>query len=183
MRLVVAISGASGVVLGAKTLEALRGTAEVHLVVSKAAEKTFEYEVGKSVSLPCFRQYDEKDFMAPIASSSFPVDGMVVVPCSVKTLAAVAHGFADNLVTRAAENVLRMRKRCVLVVRETPLGLAAIENMRAAHLAGATILPPSVAYYHRPATLADMEGFLVGKILDQFGIPHSLYRSWTGEHE
>jgi len=103
---------------------------------------------------------------------------MVIIPCSMKTLAAVAHGYADNLISRAAENVLRLGKKLVLVPRETPLSLPAIENMRAAKLAGAVILPPVVAYYHRPCTVDDITDFIVGKVLDVLGIEHKLYRRW-----
>lgn len=178
MRLIVAVTGASGVVLAARLLDELRDH-EVHLIVSDAARAVLRHELG-SEDLPAARRYGEDDWASPLASSSFVIDGMVIVPCSMKTLAMVGHGLSSNLIGRAAENALRMGRRLVLVPRETPLSLAAIDSMRQAKLAGAVILPPSMAYYFHPHTLDDMSNFIVGKILDVFGISHSLYRQWEG---
>ena len=183
MRIVVGISGASGVVLGARLLEALADDHEVHLVVSKAALRTLEYEASKGIALPCKRRYEPTDLAAPIASSSFRIDGMAIVPCSLKTLGTIAAGIGDDLLSRAAENALKMRRRLVLMVRETPLSLIAIENMRAVTLAGAIVLPPAAAYYHRPRTLSDMNDFFVGKVLDALDIENNLYRHWEGPEE
>ena len=178
MRLVVAITGASGPVIAVRLLEELQSH-EIHLVVTQAAEQVMAHELG-SPTLPSAHRYASDELDAPIASSSFPVDGMVVAPCSMKTLSAVAQGYTNNLVTRAADNVLRMKRRLVLVPRETPLSLAAIENMRAACLAGAVILPPAIAYYFEPRSVDDITDFVVGKILDALEIPHELYRRWSG---
>ena len=180
MRLVVAITGASGAVIAQRLLEFLHREHQVFLVVSRAARQVIEFELGENASLPCDERYDSENLLAPLASSSFAVDAMVVVPCSMKTLAAIAHGYADNLIVRAAENALRMGKPLVLVPRETPLSLMDIENMHRAKLAGAIILPPVVAYYHKPRTVDEVTDFIVGKILDVLGIEHRLYRRWAG---
>lgn len=179
MRIVVAITGASGAVLARRLLENLRSH-EVHLIISKTAHRVIELELGKEAELPCHASYESDDFGSPLASSSFPVDAMVVIPCSMKTLAAIAHGYADNLIVRAAENVLKMGRPLVLVPRETPLSLMDIENMRAAKLAGAVILPPVLTYYHHPRTVEEMTDFIVGKVLDVLGMEHNLYRRWGG---
>jgi len=184
MKLVVAITGASGPIMAVRLLGHLRDH-EVHLVVTRAAELVIQEEVG-APELPCFRRYLETDLDASIASSSYLVDAMVIVPCTSKTMSAIAHGFTDNLVTRAADIALRMRRRLVLVPRETPLSLPTIESMRLACLAGASIVPPNMAYYHAPQTVDDVTDFFVGKILDQLGtpeelgVPDDLYRRWIG---
>ena len=179
MKLAVAITGASGVVLGQRLLQQLTDH-EVHLVISDAGRRVIAHELG-DVSLSATRTYDEHAIGAPISSSSFLIDAMAIVPCSMKTLAAVAHGYADNLIVRAAEIMLRTGRPLVLVPRETPLSLAAIENMRQAKLAGAIILPPVMAYYFGPKTVDDGTDFCVGKRLDLLGMEHSLYRRWAGE--
>lgn len=178
MRLVVAITGASGAVLAWRLLQEL-GAHEVDLITTPAAQTVIRHELGQPV-LPASRCFTADQLDAPIASSSCLVDAMVVIPCSMKTLAAIAHGYSGNLVTRAAENVLRARKKLVLVPRETPLSLAAIDNMRAAFLAGAVILPPVMAYYYAPRSVGEVTDFFVGKVLDALGLPHELYRRWSG---
>jgi len=178
MRLIVAVTGASGAILAAGLLNQLREH-EVYLIVSDAARIVLRHELGTE-DLPASRRYGEDDWNSPLASSSFVADGMVVVPCSMKTLAMVGHGLSSNLVGRAAESILRMGRRLVLVPRETPLSLAAIESMRQARLAGAVILPPNMAYYFHPRTLDDMNAFIEGKILDVLGLPHDLYARWEG---
>ena len=178
MRLVVAITGASGAAMAVRLLQELQSH-EVHLVVTQAAYSVIHHELGDP-ALPSTYRFEATDLDAPIASSSYGIDAMVVIPCSMKTLAAVAHGYTSNLVARAADNVLRMGKRLVLVPRETPLSLAAIENMRAACMAGAVILPPSMAYYFGPESVDDVTDFFVGKVLDVLGLPHNLYRRWSG---
>lgn len=178
MRLIVAVTGASGVVLAVRLLEQL-AEHEVHLLVSDAARQVLLHELGTE-ELPASHRYGENDWDAPLASSSFVADGMVIIPCSMKTLAMVAHGLSTNLIGRAAENTLRTGHRLILLPRETPLSLAAIENMRLAKMAGAVILPPNMAFYFRPKTLDDMNAFVVGKVLDILGIEHTLYRRWDG---
>ena len=183
MRYVIGMTGASGAVMTARLLEQLRHR-EVHLVMTRAARILADHELGDSRVLHATHQYSaEDDLDAPIASSSCLWDAMVIVPCSVKTLAAVAHSYASNLVVRAADIALRTRRPLILVVRETPLSLPTIENMRAASLAGATILPPSMAYYFEPESVDDVTDFFVGKIMDLLGLPHSLYRRWSSPAE
>jgi len=178
VHVIVAITGASGAVMALRLLQEL-GDHQVDLIVTEAAQMVIRHELGQP-HFPASRRFAPNQLDAPIASSSCPVDAMVVIPCSMKTLAAIAHGYADNLVTRAAENVLRTRKKLVLVPRETPLSLAAIENMRAAALAGAIILPPVMAYYFQPQSVDEVTDFFVGKVLDALGLPHELYRRWSG---
>lgn len=178
MRLIVAVTGASGAILAKRLLEELRDH-ETHVIVSEAARVVVRHELGED-DFPAAFRYGEDDWSSPLASSSFLADGMVIVPCSMKTLAMVAHGLSSNLIGRAADNMLRMGRRLVLVPRETPLSLAAIENLRLAKMAGAVILPPNMAFYFGPQTLDDMVGFVVGKIMDALGLPHTLYRRWEG---
>jgi len=179
MKIIVAVTGASGVVLAKRLVEELKGH-EVHLIVTAAAEDVARHE---KVDLEGLRKkaakvHGEHDMYSPLASSSNILDAMVVVPCSMKSLSAMANGYSENLVTRAAENVLKMGGRLVVVPRDTPLTLAAIENMRALKLGGAIILPPNVAYYSNPKTVGDITDFMVGKVLDVLRINHRLYRRW-----
>lgn len=182
MEIVVAITGASGVIIGVRLLEALAelGGHQVHVLVSRGAEAVFAHELEADVQLPAAYRWAVDDFTAPIASSSRAAQAMVVAPCSMKTLAAIAHGYADDLIGRAAEIMLRLGRPLILMPRETPLSLPAIENMRLAKLAGALILPPVVAYYPRPATVDDVTDFFVGKVLDLLNLEHDLYRRWGG---
>ena len=179
MKIVVAVTGASGTVLAERLLENLKGH-ETHLIVSSGAAEVADHEgvdikaLGKLAS----KVHGERDMHSPLASSSNILDAMVVVPCSMKTLSAIANGYADNLITRAAENVLKLGGRLIVAPRDTPLTLAAIENMRRLKLAGAVILPPNVAYYSGPKTIDDVTDFITGKILDALRIDHVLYRRW-----
>ncbi len=180
MEIVIAITGASGVTIGARLLEVLaeREEHQVHLLLSSGAEAVITHELGVVVPLPATHRWKPDDLAAPIASSSRAPDAMVVSPCSMKTLSAIAHGYASDLIGRTAEIMLRMGRPLILMPRETPLSLPAIENMRKARLAGAIILPPMVAYYPRPQTMADVTDFFVGKVLDMLGLEHDLYRRW-----
>lgn len=180
MELVVAITGASGVAIGMRLLEVLaaQGTHQVHLLVSRSGEAVIAHELGSGVALPATWRWDVDDVAAPLASSSRAPGAMVVAPCSMKTLSAIAHGYAADLVVRTAEIMLRLNRPLVLMPRETPLSLPAIENMRLARLAGAILLPPIVAYYPRPRSLDDLTDFFVGKVLDVLGLEHDLYRRW-----
>jgi len=179
VRYVIGMTGASGAVMAARLLEQLRSH-EVDLVMTRAARIVANHELGDDEVLHAVHHYNaEEDLDAPIASSSCLWDAMVVVPCSVKTLAAVANSYASNLVVRAADIALRTRRPLILVLRETPLSLPTIENMRTACLAGATILPPSMAYYFEPQSVDDVTDFFVGKIMDLLGLSHSLYRRWS----
>ncbi len=179
MEIVVALTGASGVAIGARLLQVLsEGGHLVHALVSRGAEAVISHELGGRLDLQATHRWDVQDYSAPIASSSRAPDAMVIAPCSMKTLSAVANGYADDLIARSAENMLRMGRPLILMPRETPLSLPAIENMRRAKLAGAIILPPVVAYYPEPRTTDDMTDFFVGKVLDLLGLDHSLYRRW-----
>ncbi|WP_037062819.1 UbiX family flavin prenyltransferase [Pseudonocardia acaciae] len=184
-RLVVGITGASAPQLGIHLLRSLRalGGVETHLVISRAAHRTIELETGltpSQVAELADVHHRRGDIAASIASGSFPTIGMVVVPCSMKTLAGIAHGYGDDLLNRAADVTLKERRRLVLVTRETPLSLVHLRNMVAVTEAGATVLPPTPAFYQRPTEIDDLLGHLSGKVLDQFGIAHDLYRRWRG---
>ncbi|MBI4392874.1 MAG: UbiX family flavin prenyltransferase [Euryarchaeota archaeon] len=179
MRIIVAVTGASGVVIGKRLLEELNARGhETHAIVTEGAQVTAKYELGGDAVFPATKSYGEKQMDAGISSSSFPVDAMVIAPCSLKTLAAVAHGLADTLVSRSAENMLKMRRPLVLVPRETPLSLTAVENLRSVLLAGAMVVPPMVGYYADPKSVDEVTDFFVGKILDCLRIEHDLYRRW-----
>jgi polyprenyl P-hydroxybenzoate/phenylacrylic acid decarboxylase-like protein len=187
-RLVVGMSGSSAPQLGVRLLEHLRdlGSVETHLVISHGAHQSLHLEAhikpGDVMALADV-VYDVNDLGSAISSGSFPTMGMVVVPCSMRTLGAIASGNSGDLLTRAADVTLKERRRLVLVTRETPLNLIHIRNMETVTLAGATVLPPVLAFYHRPETIDDIVAQIVGKTLDQFGINHNLYRRWTGERE
>jgi len=182
LRIVVGVSGATGVVLGLRLLEVLKEMGvETHAVLTRAAEKILEAEHGssrKDLERLASRIYDVDDLFAPIASGSFRTDGMVVAPCSMKTLAGIVHGYSDNLLLRAADVTLKERRRLVLVVRETPLSVVHLRNMLAAAEMGAVVLPPTLAFYHRPRSVEDLVDFVVGRVLDALGLEHSLYKKW-----
>jgi 4-hydroxy-3-polyprenylbenzoate decarboxylase len=183
-RLVVGISGASGIIYGVRLLEVLRETGlQTHLILSEAAAHIAQAETGLSpehiASLATFVHAND-DLSAPVSSGSYPTLGMVVAPCSIKSLSAIAHSYNDTLLARAADVTLKERRRLVLVVRETPLHLGHLRLMAQAAECGAVILPPMPAFYHRPRTIADLVDQTVGKILDQFGLEHRLFRRWQG---
>jgi 4-hydroxy-3-polyprenylbenzoate decarboxylase len=180
----VAVTGASGGVIGIRLIEELieRGC-EVHAIVTAAAREVLRHELGRECRIPPRAvQHGERDPLSRLNSSSFMADAMVVAPCSMKTLAGIASGYADNLVVRAADAVLRTGRRLVLVPRETPLSLSALENMVRLRRDGAVILPPCVAYYHRPRSVDAVTDYFIGKILDVLGLENSLYARW-GEGE
>lgn len=184
MRLIVAITGASGVVYGKRLLEVLRERkVETFLIVSKAAEnviqhelKTTKSELQKLVS----NFYDVNDFSAPILSGSFKTDGMIVIPCSMKTLAGIAHGYSENLILRAADVTLKEKRTLILVPRETPLSVVHLRNMLDLASQGVLILPAMPAYYHKPERIEDLIDFVIGKALDSLGIEHELFKRWSG---
>ena len=184
-RLVVAMSGSSAPHLGAAFLRATRRNPaiETHLVLSAGARRSIELEMRTDpAELEKLADvvHDAADLGAPISSGSFPTLGMVVIPCSMRTLGAVASGISDNLVTRAADVTLKERRRLVLVTRETPLSYIHIRNMETVTLAGAIVLPPVPAFYHAPGSIGDLLDHTCGKVLDQFGLAHDLYRRWSG---
>jgi 4-hydroxy-3-polyprenylbenzoate decarboxylase len=183
-RIVVAISGASGAIYGLRLLRALKETdVEVHLTISPAAEVNLKLETGmhaSDLSKLASHTYPANDLSAPIASGSFLVDGMVVVPCSTKTMASIANGFSDNLISRAADVNLKERRTLILVPRETPLNQIHLKNMLTLARAGAVILPASPGFYHAPKTIDDLVDHVVGKILDNLRIEHNLFERWDG---
>jgi polyprenyl P-hydroxybenzoate/phenylacrylic acid decarboxylase-like protein len=183
-RLVVGISGSSAPHYGIALLRALRDLADVetHLVISSGAHRTIELETDlKVVDVEELADvvHGPGDLAASISSGSFLTLGMVVVPCSTHMLAAIAHGISDNLLARAADVTLKERRPLVLVPRETPLSLIHVRNMVAVTEAGATVLPPVPGFYQRPETIDDLLKHTTGKVLDQFGIEHELFRRWT----
>ena len=184
-RLIVAITGATGVVYGVRLLGALRDATgvETHLLISEAGVLSLHQELDlkrKDVEVLADIVHNVRDVGASIASGSFRSDGMIVAPCSMKTLAAIAHGFSDNLIARAADVVLKERRKLVLMVRETPLNLAHLRNMIAVTEMGGVIFPPLPGFYHRPKTIEEMVSHTTGRVLDLFGIAHALTPRWAG---
>jgi 4-hydroxy-3-polyprenylbenzoate decarboxylase/2,5-furandicarboxylate decarboxylase 2 len=185
-RLVVAITGASGAIYGVRMLQALAQLDdwESHLVLSASGALTamHELDMGKArIEALADVVHSVKDIGASIASGSFLCEGMVIAPCSMRTLAAVAHGLADNLVTRAADVMLKERRRLVLLARETPLNLAHLRNMTAVTELGGIICPPVPAFYNRPVSIEDIVAHTVGRTLDLFGVPHEgMVHRWQG---
>jgi len=182
-RIIVAISGATGAIYGIRLLEALRECPEVeiHLILSSWAEKTIALETSytvEAVRKMAHFSHDHRNVGAPIASGSFQTSGMAVIPCSMKTLASIAHGLAENLIVRAADVMIKERKKLILVPRETPLSVIHLDNMLAVTRAGACLVPPMPAFYNHPATIDDLVNHLVGRIMDQFGLPHNLVHRW-----
>jgi polyprenyl P-hydroxybenzoate/phenylacrylic acid decarboxylase-like protein len=183
-RLIVGISGSSAPQLGIAILHALRevDTIETHLVISQGGRRTIELETDlelAQVEAMADLVHDNSDLGASISSGSFQTMGMVVAPCSMRTLAAVATGNTTELLSRAADVTLKERRPLVLVTRETPLNLIHIRNMETVTLAGATVLPPTPAFYHRPDSIEALLRHITGKVLDQFGIAHDLFRRWS----
>ncbi len=183
-RLIVGISGASGFVYGARLLALLRGLeVESHLIVSKSAQVTMAYETDlklQDVAALADHHHRSDDLAACISSGSYRTLGMVVAPCSMKSLAEIATGASTTLLTRAADVVLKERKRLVLMVRETPLTLAHLRNMVAATEMGAVISPPVPAFYARPATLDEMIDHTLGRVLDMFELDAGSVTRWSG---
>ena len=184
-RIIVAISGASGAVYGVRLLQVLAEVAQVqtHLTVSAAGWLNLQQELGMGrADLEALADvvHPVHDVGAPIASGSFQCDGMVVAPCSMRTLAAVAHGLSDNLITRAADVMLKERRRLILMVRETPLNLAHLRNMTSVTEMGGIIFPPVPGFYHRPQTLADMIDHTVSRVVDLLGLPQVNAPRWNG---
>jgi 4-hydroxy-3-polyprenylbenzoate decarboxylase len=184
-RIIVAISGASGAVYGVRLLQVMRQMAgiETHLVVSEAGWRNLHHELDMeraSVEALAHKVHDVHNVGAAIASGSFQCSGMVVAPCSMRTLAAVAHGMADNLITRAADVVLKERRRLVLMVRESPLHLVHLRNMISVTEMGGIICPPLPAFYLRPQSVSDIVDYSVARALDLLDVPHTLAPRWQG---
>jgi 4-hydroxy-3-polyprenylbenzoate decarboxylase len=184
-RLIVGLSGATGAIFGVRLLEALRGTdVETHLVMTKWAQHTLEHETARTVrELRALASvwHEQGNMGAAISSGSFITEGMVIAPCSMRTLAAIAHGTGDQLLHRAADVILKERRRLVLVTRETPLSEVHLENMLKLARMGVTIMPPVPAFYNHPQTIDDLVNHVVARVLDQFSISTDLAKRWTGE--
>ncbi len=196
--IVLAMTGASGTPYAVRLLQALcRSGRPIHLTISTSATQVFREEMGLEVSLgrfdpsvfgdlgpnPQLHYHRHGDFGAGIASGSFRTAGMVVAPCSMSTLASIAHGITTNLVTRAADVHLKERRKLILVPRETPLSLVHLENMTAVTRAGAVVLPAMPGWYHEPKTLDDLINFVVSRILDQLGVDNSMIKRWGNASE
>ncbi len=177
-----AITGASGVIYGKRLLQILgeKGV-ETHLIISKAAEKVIEHELEvtkKDIKKLASYAYEINDWNAPIISGSFKTSGMIVIPCSMKTLAGIVHGYSDNLILRSADVILKEKRRLIVVPRETPLSTIHLSNMIELARQGAIVVPAMPAYYHKPEKIDDLVAFVVGKVLDLLEVEHSLYRRW-----
>lgn len=184
-RIILALTGASGAILGIRTLELLKeASVETHLIISQAARQTIasetDWDVSKVEALATVN-YDPQEIGARIASGSFVTDGMLVVPCSIKTLSGVANSYTDNLVVRAADVCLKEGRRLILVVRETPLHAGHLRLLQLAVEAGAVIFPPIPAFYGRPQTMDDLVTNLAGRILLRMGIENEHYPRWDGD--
>lgn len=182
-RLIVGISGASGAPLAIHLLQAMQHYMdwETHLVISNGARRTIEQETActpAEVEAMASRSHPLEDVGASIASGTFNAEGMVVIPCSMKTLAGIAHGFSQNLLLRAADVTLKERRRLVLVTRESPLSRIHLSNMLTAVEAGAIVLPPVLTFYNHPETLLDVSAHVIGKVLDIFGLEGCGFRRW-----
>jgi len=184
-RIVVAITGATGAVYGVRLLQRLGACpgVETHLVVSDAASLTLHQEVGlqkRDVEALAHVVHRNREIGASIASGSFQTDGMVIAPCSMKTLAAVAHGLSDNLIARAADVILKERRRLVLMVRETPFNLAHLRNMTAVTEMGGIVFPPLPSFYNLPTSIDEMVDHTVARVMDLLGVDNSLAPRWGG---
>jgi flavin prenyltransferase len=198
--LVLAMTGASGAPYGIRLLEVLaRAGRTVHFIISPAAAEVLEVELGAKVALDRFNLADilgasaagitsgqvlfhhHACFQAGIASGSFVTAGMVICPCSMNTIAAISHGMSQNLIHRAAEVHLKEKRRLILVPRETPLSSVQLRNLALCAEAGAVVLPAMPAFYTKPHSLSDMVDFIVGRICDQLGVEHNLFRRWGGQ--
>jgi len=184
-KLVVAITGASGVIYGIRLLELLAKTnCETHLIISKAGSQNIEIETGYSVEqvrkLANFI-YDPQDIAARLASGSFLTDGMIVIPCTIKTLSGIANSYTDNLVVRAADVTIKEKRKLVLVLRETPLHLGHLRLMVNVVENGCHLLPPVPSFYHNPKTIDDIINHTIGKIFDYFHIEHNLFKRWGND--
>ncbi|MDG6933399.1 MAG: UbiX family flavin prenyltransferase [Nitrososphaerota archaeon] len=184
MRLIVGISGGSGVIYGIRLLQVLKKlNVESHLIITTAGRETIRLETSfklSEVEALATENYRIGDIASKLSSGSFRTDGMVIIPASMKTVGGIASGYADNLLLRAAEVTLKERRPLVLVPRETPLNLIHLENMVKVTQAGAVVLPAMPAFYQKPKSVDDLVDHIVGKVLDILGVEHDLYRRWTG---
>lgn len=184
-RLIIAITGATGAIYGVRLLQILKEMPgiETHLLISDAGVLNLHQELDmkrKDVEALADAVHNVRDIGAAIASGSFQSEGMIIAPCSMKTLAAIAHGLSDNLIARAADVVLKERRRLVLMVRETPFNLAHLRNMTAVTEMGGIVFPPLPGFYHRPKDIAEMVDHTLGRVLDLFALTHDLTPRWQG---
>ena len=184
-RIVIGISGASGVIYGVRMLELLKETDfETHLIISESGRLNIEIETGykpRDVEAMADFVYDHKDMAASLSSGSFLTEGMVVIPCTIKSLSGIANSYNENLLVRAADVTLKEKRKLVLVVRETPLHIGHLRLMTLAAEMGAHLVPPVPSFYHQPETIEDIIDQTIGKIFDYFGIEHDLFRRWGAE--
>lgn len=185
-RIVVGLSGASGAIYGVRLLETLSSIEgiETHLILSRAARIIIEHETSlkpQAVEGLADVVHSPENFAACVSSGSFKTQGMIVAPCSMKSLSMIANSINDNLLIRAADVTLKERRRLVLIVRENPLHLGHLRHMTAVTEMGGIILPPVPSFYHKPKTIDDIINQTIGKVLDQFDIPHQLFSRWMGE--
>jgi len=182
-KLIVGISGSSCSILGIRLLEVLKKMGiETHLIITETAKKLIEHETSykvMDVEKLASKVYDNGDLFGSIASGSFRTKGMIIIPCSMKTLGGIASGYSDNLLLRAADVCLKERRKLVLVTRETPLSLIHIENMRRVSLAGAVVLPPVMTLYSKPKYIREMVDHVIGKVLDSLGLENKIYKRWS----
>jgi 4-hydroxy-3-polyprenylbenzoate decarboxylase len=185
LKLVVAVGGASGAPYAKRLLDVLRDRprdeVEPHVVMSQAARQVWAEEIGSPPRELAFPMWDLRDFNAPFASGSAGFQAMVVIPCSMGGLARIAHGLSDDLIGRAADVILKERRKLILVARETPLSLVHLENMLAVTRAGAIVLPAAPSFYGRPRTVEEVLDTVVGRVLDQIGLPIRLGPRWQEE--
>lgn len=189
-KFVLAITGASGIIYGLKLIEKLIECYKVELIVSKSALGVIKHEIKNQISTiddfvseyrhDNLKVYSEEDWNSPLASGSYFTDGMFIVPCSMKTLSAVANGYANNLITRAADVMIKEKRRLVISPREMPLSVVHLENMLKLAKLGVIIAPPIPAFYHKPEKIEDLINFVVGKLLDCMGVENNLYSRWNG---
>src|ERR1044071_4945413 len=183
-RLIIGMTGSTGAIFGVRFLEALKKTdVESHLIVSKWAQRTIEHETNytvEQVRTLATVVHSQGDMGATISSGSFLTEGMIVIPCSVRTLAGIANGYGEHLVHRAADVILKERRKLVLVVRETPLSEVHLENMLKLARMGLSIVPPMPAFYNHPQTVDDIVNHIVARVLDQFDIPSPFAKRWDG---
>ena len=183
--IIVAMTGASGVIYGERSLRALRDLDQkVGLMITDTAREIIRYELGKepeSLEELADECFDADDFTSPVNSGSSPFRAMVIAPCTMKTLSSIANGYAGNALTRAADVCLKERRKLVVVPRETPLRSVHLENMLKISMEGGIILPAMPGFYHRPASIEEVADFIAGKVLDVLGIENQLFRRWTGD--
>ncbi len=182
MQVIVGITGASGSIIGLRLLEILKEkNVTTHVIVSEVGKKILEMETGRGIDYVkrlASYYYNNSDLFAPLSSGSFCTEGMVIAPCTMKTLAAIVHGYSDSLITRAADVCLKQDKKLILVPRESPLNSIHLKNLASARDSGAIIIPPLLSFYHKPKSIDDLIDFVVGKILDSLGVEHKLYERW-----